>query len=83
MSIFSCFMGPCVGGILPDGRTCPFPEVHPVRWLAVGTSATPKAAVAGAWSLRPRGMAAGRMVERSAGEHTMAECGNLGQRAGV
>jgi len=58
---------------LPDGRTCPLPEVHPVRWPAVGTFATPEAAEAGASLLRPRGKAAGGMVERSASEHTMAD----------
>ena len=58
---------------LPDGRTYPFPEVHPVRWPGGGTSATPKAAEAGALLLRPRGKAAGGMVERSASEHTMAD----------
>jgi len=53
----------------------------PVRWPAVGTSAIPKAAEAGAWLLRPRGKAAGGMVERSASEHDDG-CGRLGHRAG-
>jgi hypothetical protein len=58
---------------LPDGRTCPFTEVHPVRWPAVGILATPEAAEDEALLLRPRGKAAGGMVERSASEHTMAD----------
>lgn len=58
---------------LPVGRTCPFTEAHPVRRPGGGTSATPKVAEAGAVLLRPRGKAAGGMVERSASEHTMAD----------